>query len=461
MQEMPVSRTGPGGCPGSASAGGTGGEGLTVAIPTTGDRSSLRPAVEAVLQSAARAGTDTEVLVVVNGRADAPALRDLHSPLLRVIQLPKPNKSLARNAAIDAARHDTILFTDDDGVVPPQWCAQLRDGLARPGHAVVAAPVYTAATGPVTGFLEYQHAFMPLPHADGGANYAITLNCGIRRDRLPAAVRFDPAFLIAEDFDFSQSVRSSGLTIGWLPDAVPVQHDLPESFETISGRYLGYGADTALMHRKHGKVTELMPVFCGAYLATADGRHGYRRFSELVQKPVRTAFTIVEPMAMTLFFVGYLDKLGDELGRGLIEADQAALATAFGQIAAAAAAGLPPVAPGDWAAPAIDYSRFGTIDVDRSTAELDQVKAALARHARPLPALASATELAPTTDELPAWTAWCQRRAVGRRPTPDSVQRLFWEAGVSFEEGSRQVEIMLWHEGWSSRLYGTPAAYPA
>ena len=40
------------------------------------------------------------------------------------IYLPEANVSLARNAAIDAASHDTIVFTDDDCAVQPQWCAQ-------------------------------------------------------------------------------------------------------------------------------------------------------------------------------------------------------------------------------------------------------------------------------------------------------------------------------------------------
>jgi glycosyltransferase involved in cell wall biosynthesis len=433
-------------------------EGLTAAIPTTGDRSSLRASVEAVLRSAGQAGGITEVLVVVNGRPDAPALRGLRSPLLRVIHLAQRNKSLARNAAIDAARHDTILFTDDDGVVPPQWCAQLREGLARPGPAVVAAPACTVATGPVTGFLNYQRVFVPPPDADGGAGYAITLNCGIRRDRLPATVRFDPAFLVTEDIDFGHSVRSSGLTIGWLPDAVPVRHDLPESFETIGGRYPAYGAGLALLHRKRGQVTALMPAFHSAYLARADGDLGYRRFSELTQEPARAAFTILETVAVSLFLVGYLDELGDDPGRKLIETDQAALTAALGQIAAPALARARQLAPGDWATPAFDYSRFGSIDVDLATPELRQVKAALAQHARPVRSLAPAAQLAPMTWEQPAWAAWRRMGKATGQPTPDSVDRLFRAAGVGFGEGSHQVEIKLWREHRASR---EPAAHPA
>lgn len=434
-------------------------EGLTAVIPTTGDRSSLRACVESVLRSAGQAGGDAEVLVLLNGRADAPALRGLRSPLLRVIRLPERNVSLARNAGIDAAAHDTVMFTDDDCVVPPQWCAQLRDGLAPRGPAAVCAPVRTVVTGPVTGFLDYQHVFDAPPDPDGGASYPLTGNCCVRRDRLPAAVRFDPNFPDAHDVDFGLSIRASGLTIGWLPNVVPVLHDLPESFETISRRYPRYGAGTAHMHDKRGQIRALLPIFHSAYLArAADGYHGYRRFSELTQEPLRAVFAMLEHMAVSLFFVGYLDWLGDDLDRKLIEADQAGLTAAFEQIAASVLARVRHVPPGDWAAPAFDYSRFGTIDVGLPTPEISQVKAALARYARPVQAHAPAPDLARTTGEQPAWPAWRQMREAAGQPTPDSAERLFRAAGVSFGEGSHQVEIMLWREHRGSR---TPAAHPA
>lgn len=439
--------------------------GLTAAIPTTGDRPSLRAAVESVLHSAGQAGGDAEVLVVVNGRPDAPALGSLRSPLLRVIHLAEPNVSLARNAAIDAARYDTILFTDDDGIVPPEWCAQLRDGLSRPGRAVVAAAVRTAVTGPVTGFLNYQRAFNPSPDPGRGVMYAVTLNCGIRRDRLPAAVRFDPGFRTSQDVDFGHSVRSAGLMVEWLEEAIPVRHEIPESLEAITGRYPKYGAGAARLHRKLGQVATLTPVFHGVYRAMAGDRYrGYRRFSELTQEPVRTAFTVLQHLASSLFFAGYLEGLGADLACELIEADQAGLISAFARIAAPVLAGTREVPSRDWAAPAFDYSGFGTLDTGQDTPEISQIKTALTRYAPPARTIPSAAELAkmsgppehgqdvPVSGAAPAvmnqaWTIWLEMRTAGDgQLTPDGVEQLFRAAGVSFEEGSHQVELMLWRE---------------
>jgi glycosyltransferase involved in cell wall biosynthesis len=459
--------------PGSAGAAG-----LTAAIPTTGDRPSLRATVESVLRSAGQAGGGAEVIVVVNGRPDAPALSGLRSPMLRVIQLAEPNVSLARNAAIDAARYDTILFTDDDGTVPLEWCAQLRDGLARPGHAVVAAPVRTVVTGPVTGFLNYQRAFNPSPDDVGhGVMYAVTLNCGVRRDRLPATVRFDPAFRTSQDVDFGHSVRAAGLTIGWLPDATPVQHELSESFETISSRYPKYGSGAARLHRKRGQIAVLMPAFHGVYLAMTGSRYrGYRRFSELTAEPVRDAFTILEHVASSLFFASYLEMAGADLGCELIKADRAALIAALSRITDAALARTRQVPASDWAAPAFDYSRFGTLDVGQDTPEISQIKAALTQYAAPAQALPPAAELAKLSGRPPrgrdittsgaapvawnqAWTAWQEMRGGdGGQLTPDSADQLFRAAGISFGEGSHQVEIMLWRERHSPL---EPVAQPA
>lgn len=121
---------------------------VTVGIPTTGVRPVLRRCVEAAVRSATAAGQDAEVLVVLNGRADAPGLGRVNSPLLRVVRLDQPNVSAARNRAIALARHNVVLFADDDVLVPRQWCAQLRAAL-RAEPATDRSRRYTELIWPV------------------------------------------------------------------------------------------------------------------------------------------------------------------------------------------------------------------------------------------------------------------------------------------------------------------------
>ena len=90
---------------------------VTVVLPTVGDTPKLRSSVENMLRTTARAGPDSEVLVVVNGRSSVPALDHIGSTRLRVLHLDQRNGSKARNVGIEAARHDTVLFGDDGAAV--------------------------------------------------------------------------------------------------------------------------------------------------------------------------------------------------------------------------------------------------------------------------------------------------------------------------------------------------------
>jgi glycosyltransferase involved in cell wall biosynthesis len=82
---------------------------VTVAIPTTLESRLVRRTVESALKSAALCGADSEVLVAVNGATDGDQLAGLASPQLRVLRLSRRSAPGARNAALAAARNDTVL----------------------------------------------------------------------------------------------------------------------------------------------------------------------------------------------------------------------------------------------------------------------------------------------------------------------------------------------------------------
>ena len=86
----------------------------------------VRCTVESALKSAALCEPDSEVLVAVNGATDGDQLAGLASPQLRVLHLSRRSAPGARNAALAAARNDTVLFADDDCTLPPSWCRDLE-----------------------------------------------------------------------------------------------------------------------------------------------------------------------------------------------------------------------------------------------------------------------------------------------------------------------------------------------
>jgi hypothetical protein len=455
--------------------------GLTAVIPTTGDRPELRRAVEALISSAARAGGDAEVLVVVNGRRSAPVLDHVGSPLLRVLFLDRPNVSLARNTAIAQARYDTLLFTDDDAVVGPDWCAQLRDGLATPHCALVAGPVRVPASGPVTAFLDYQRPFDASPDSHGGVLHPVTVNCGIRRDRLPGHVRFDEEMRIGQDVDFGHSVRATGAEMTWLADSAPVLHVLSDRFDEIGRRFLAYGSGIASITLKRNQAAARMTsVFLSVYqVMTADGSSGFRRFTEFTRPRVRDTFTVLDLLQTALFFIGYLRRASAENGHQLITVDEERLQAACREIADSVVAEAGGHTSTGWDELRPDYARFGHPAGPEPPA-IARIREVLAAYARPAAGPPPSTALSPgsapspgtppppgtaaangsgggpaagaaTPSQAMARAAWQNLCAAGGRITTADLERAFRAAGVPFKEGCRQVEAMLLRERGESR----------
>jgi Glycosyl transferase family 2 len=336
---------------------------VTVGIPTTGVRPVLRRCVEAAIRSAVLAGPDAEVLVVVNGRADAPGLGRVDSPMVRVAYLDQPNVSAARNLAIAQARHDVVLFADDDVLVPEPWCGQLRTALCDQGAAVVTAPVRVPVSGPVTAMINHQRNFDSQPSwpgGRGGPGTLLTANFGLRRDLVPGDVRFDEDLAVAgEDGDFNHQLWTAGLSFRLLSDAVPVQHELPEGIEPIIERCLPYGEGTVRSLTKRGLGPKLLFAFGPWYRAVTDpASDRSRRYAELIWPVARDAFRINAAISKFCYLAGVLHALGTSQGRPVIRLDQAQLTAALRHAAARARARVAGLTAADWRGMPVDYSRL-------------------------------------------------------------------------------------------------------
>lgn len=446
---------------------------VSVAIPTTGERPMLRRAAETAIRSASLVSQDAEVLIVVNGRDDAPGLGRIDSPMLRVMHLDRRNVSLARNQAIEHARHDVLLFADDDGIIPESWCTELGGGL-RDGWHVVTAPVRVPVLGPVTAHINYQRIFDPPPAGPDEA-HVLTGNCGLRRSMLPPQVRYNEEHLpaVAEDVDFSFALRKAGLRIHWLAGAVPGLHDLPESVDEIFDRGLRYGRGGARLYLLRGIKKMAVPGGLSWYASmTRADQPEYRRFPEFTWPGVRVVFTALEYMLNASLLLGYLDELGTQLGHRLVDLDFPALTAAWRDVFAAASAGVSDLSLADWENLPADYRRL-----ERELAAPDpaqeaaaSVSAALARHAplaggeppaelawlvRPVAPAAGSGEPDGERRSGPAIAA--ERPAAGqrlaaawdqltRRGGPISgadLERCIRSAGMPFRSGGQELEAML------------------
>ena len=142
---------------------------ITVAIPTHNRAAVLRETLERLACLAIPDRVEWELIVVQNNCTDGtPAvLADLASRLpLRALSESRPGVNVARNAAVDAARGEYIVFTDDDTLVEKGWLAAYVSAFTSFPHVdVFGGPIVPRFASPLPQWLR---ASLPLVHAAYG-----------------------------------------------------------------------------------------------------------------------------------------------------------------------------------------------------------------------------------------------------------------------------------------------------
>jgi glycosyltransferase involved in cell wall biosynthesis/GT2 family glycosyltransferase len=148
-----------------------------------------------------------DVVLVDNDSTDATpdvaaALAARHPGVVRVVHEPRAGLSHARNAGAAAARHDLLLFLDDDARPAPGWLEATARELARPGVANVGGPIcalWPEGHDPSWLGPGLERFFSVLDRGDADATLVppavvYGANWAVRRSALRAAGGFDPAF---------------------------------------------------------------------------------------------------------------------------------------------------------------------------------------------------------------------------------------------------------------------------
>jgi glycosyltransferase involved in cell wall biosynthesis len=157
----------------------------------------------------------------------------------------RPGLSNARNAAIEVAKGDYIVFTDDDVLVDESWLAEcVAATLAFPDAVAIGgvidpwfpeqpdselAEVFPALK---KGFCGLDHQLLSGPLADD--QFIFGANMAFRRDALHG-IRFDPEFgysptttVASEEIELLRRLRASGGVIVWWPKMRVRHYVLPE-----------------------------------------------------------------------------------------------------------------------------------------------------------------------------------------------------------------------------------------
>jgi glycosyltransferase involved in cell wall biosynthesis len=213
--------------------------GVSIVVPTLG-----RPSLTVLLS--ALAVPDLAEILVVDDRADR--AQPLDVPVGKVITGRAAGPAAARNIGWRSARHEWVVFLDDDVVPGPDWPARLAGDLAAAGPEV----------GGVQGRLR-----VPLPAdrrptdwervtaalADGEW---ITADMAYRRSALAAVGGFDERLPRAfrEDAELAFRVSRAGWRL--VRGDRAVTHPVRPESRWVSVRTQRGNADDALLRRRYG-----------------------------------------------------------------------------------------------------------------------------------------------------------------------------------------------------------------
>jgi GT2 family glycosyltransferase len=204
---------------------------------------------------------------------------------VEVVRMTERGVSRGRNLGARAARHDLLVFTDDDCVPAPDWIGALLRGfddgadgvtgrvLPLPGEGVAVSSRTSTERRTFTG-----RGQTPWDIGTGG-------NLALRRSAFEAAGGFDETLgpgtpaRAAEDVDLLYRLANAGFTLRYEPDAV-VYHELKTRRSRVGGRYgYGYGLGAFLARHAaggdvHARVLRRRYAAALARRAASGLRHG-------------------------------------------------------------------------------------------------------------------------------------------------------------------------------------------
>ena len=147
-----------------------------------------------------------EIIVVDNGSRDqTPAVIAAAGPRVRGVNVPEPNRAMARNAGFQAAQAPLIVFCDDDTIAPISFVSEhLRAHDATNVPAVVSGPIINVPDPAVR--------IAPSPRHYSRAFFC-TCNVSVAKIQLEAAGLFDERYDLYgwEDTDLGLRLRALGL----------------------------------------------------------------------------------------------------------------------------------------------------------------------------------------------------------------------------------------------------------
>jgi glycosyltransferase involved in cell wall biosynthesis len=232
---------------------------LSVVIPTYNRLETLRHVMPSLLAS--DLGADRFEIVVADsnstdGTAEFLAQVAREHAGVRHVPGPYSGRAMARNAGIEAARGEIVLFTDADIIASPDLLLRhLEHHRAAKRIAVVGMELQVGSRDEYERLRAHPEERRPL-HPAGRKRlswlYFLTGNASVRKSDLDAAGRFDENFTGYghEDLELGYRLQAAGISILYEPRAINY-HWHPVPYAEQKEKMKLAGRSTVRFYRKH------------------------------------------------------------------------------------------------------------------------------------------------------------------------------------------------------------------
>ncbi|HZZ98435.1 MAG TPA: glycosyltransferase [Candidatus Saccharimonadia bacterium] len=181
--------------------------------------------ISELLHSIEAQSTLPDEVVIADGGSTDTTLQILHSwkPNFRVKILKKPgNRSIGRNAAINAASHPLIAITDAGCVLDKSWLTELLKAFA-PTVEVVAG-YYKALAN--TSFERAAAAYMLVmpEHINAQEFLPATRSMALRKKTWEKIGKFDERYTFNEDYVFAKKLKKQQVQMAFAEKAIVFWH---------------------------------------------------------------------------------------------------------------------------------------------------------------------------------------------------------------------------------------------
>lgn len=275
---------------------------LSVVIPTF-NRADL---LERLLQSLARAAGEVDELEVVvcdDGSTDATPDVARRAPLpVHYLTHENAGAAAARNRGWQAARHEMLLFLDDDCGVEPGTLAATVDELET--FDAVGGTIFPQSR--VRLLEEYTDLEGLVDHRviDGRVRYLVTACLATKRSVLAAVGGFDTDFLAAgEDADLSMTLIERGYALTVSP-RMRVLHNHRAGLGALVRTYYRHGTAQALLSAKHAGRRSSLGASARERLSPGAWRSVYRQYRTETSVPRSSACLVLRGAMMVPWLIG-------------------------------------------------------------------------------------------------------------------------------------------------------------